>query len=121
MTEIRHYDTKVTPEGRVLVPADVRRFLAVSAGDRVRFIVDGSEVRLVSARSLAEDLWAANADASGDTREASAAADVRWSRDVDARLSLEKDARTRAAVAVDPRSETQVATDLLASLALDER
>lgn len=160
MTEIRHFDTKVTPEGRVLVPVDVRRFLGISAGDRVRFIVDGSGVRLVSARSLAEELWAANEDAAkgdavnrdaanGDAsnRDASnrdaehgdaahwdaaqgdaareaddaSAADLRWARDLDARLAIEKDERIRADVAADPRSESEIATDLLAALALDQQ
>lgn len=155
MTEIRHFDTKVTPEGRVLVPVDVRRFLGISAGDRVRFIVDGSGVRLVSARSLAEELWAANEDAAkgdaakgeaakgdavnrdaehgdaahwdaaqGDAaREAddASAADLRWARDLDARLAIEKDERIRADVAADPRSESEIATDLLAALALDQQ
>ena len=145
MTEIRHFDTKVTPEGRVLVPVDVRRFLEISAGDRVRFIVDGSGVRLVSARSLAEELWAANgAAANGDAanrdaehgdaahwdaaqgdaaREAddASAVDLRWARDLDARLAIDKDERIRADVAADPRSESEMATDLLAAIALDQQ
>ena len=37
----------LTTKGQVTIPADVRRRLGLHPGDRVAFIVDGDEVRLV--------------------------------------------------------------------------
>ena len=37
----------LTTKGQVTIPADVRKRLGLHPGDRVAFIVDGDEVRLV--------------------------------------------------------------------------
>ena len=41
-------DAKVMAKGQITIPKDVREILGVSNGDRVSFIVEGDEVRLVN-------------------------------------------------------------------------
>lgn len=81
-------DSKVSAEGRVSLPADVRHQLGVAAGDRVQFLVlDDGTVQVASARQLAEQVWAANPRGGSDVdavdllhaaREASGRSDDRW-------------------------------------------
>ena len=54
-------DMRVGPEGRVVIPASIRRHLGVGPGDNLRFVLhaDG-KVEIVSPRVLAEALWANN-------------------------------------------------------------
>lgn len=52
---------KLNAEGRVVVPAPIRRALGLHAGDRVQFVLDDAGlVRLVTARQLRDRLWANN-------------------------------------------------------------
>lgn len=44
---------KVMAKGQVTIPADVRKALGVSEGDRVSFVVDGDDVRIVNAAVFA--------------------------------------------------------------------
>lgn len=44
---------KVMARGQVTIPVDVRKALGVSEGDRVSFVVDGDEVRIVNAAVFA--------------------------------------------------------------------
>ena len=44
---------KVMPKGQVTIPKDVRGVLGVDSGDRVTFLVDGSNVRVVNAATYA--------------------------------------------------------------------
>lgn len=44
---------KVMSKGQVTIPADVRKALGVSEGDRVSFVVDGNNVRIVNAAVFA--------------------------------------------------------------------
>ena len=44
---------KVMAKGQVTIPADVRKVLGVGEGDRVSFVVDGNNVRLVNAAVFA--------------------------------------------------------------------
>lgn len=44
---------KVMAKGQVTLPADVRKVLGVGEGDRVSFVVDGNNVRLVNAAVFA--------------------------------------------------------------------
>jgi AbrB family looped-hinge helix DNA binding protein len=41
-------NAKVMSKGQVTIPKDVREILGVSGGDRVTFIVEGSNVRIVN-------------------------------------------------------------------------
>lgn len=103
------FDTKISPEGRVVIPAEVRRALSAKPGDRVRFLLDESGVRLVSAQLLADNLWANNrGDGSDDS-----ALDMRTFRDNDAESS-----RSSLGHAPhdedDDRTDEQVAAELIA-------
>ncbi len=52
---------RIGPEGRVVIPASIRRHLGVSAGDNVRFVLlEDGRVEIVSPRMLAMALWANN-------------------------------------------------------------
>ena len=41
-------DARVMSKGQVTIPKNVRAVLGVSTGDRVTFVVDGGEVRVVN-------------------------------------------------------------------------
>ena len=54
-------NAKVMSKGQITIPKDIRDLLGLSCGDRVTFIVDGSDsVRLVSAATYAMQLLQAN-------------------------------------------------------------
>jgi antitoxin PrlF len=44
----------VTRKGQVTVPAEIRRALGLKEGDRVAFVLEGSQVRLQRAGSVVE-------------------------------------------------------------------
>ena len=46
--------SSLTSKGQVTIPAEVRRRLGLKPGDRVAFIIDGDEVRLVRRESRVE-------------------------------------------------------------------
>ncbi|WP_096788139.1 type II toxin-antitoxin system PrlF family antitoxin [Rhodobacter sp. CZR27] len=47
-------ESTMTVKGQTTLPAEVRRALGLSAGDRLRYVIlDGGEVRLVKTRPLA--------------------------------------------------------------------
>lgn len=114
MTEMLEADVRVSPEGRVVIPAAVRAALGIRPGDRMRLVVQEGEVHLVPARSLIHSVWANNtgSDAGDSVQDVRAARtedrvrmDVKWDRIADAR---------RATI----RDEEDVAADLVASLGL---
>lgn len=47
---------KVMAKGQVTIPADVRKALGVAEGDRVSFVVDGNNVRIVNAALFATQM-----------------------------------------------------------------
>jgi AbrB family looped-hinge helix DNA binding protein len=47
-------ESAITSKGRTTLPRGVRDALGVSAGDRVRYVVEGNEVRLLKVRSVME-------------------------------------------------------------------
>jgi AbrB family looped-hinge helix DNA binding protein len=69
------HESKVSAEGRVSIPADIRHRLGLEPGGRVQFLLgEHGEVRLVTAQSLADEVWAQNTgrdagDAGGMVRE----------------------------------------------------
>ena len=117
MAERVELDTKVSPQGRVVIPIEVRRALEVAGGGRVRFVLEDGQVSVVSSRTLAVALWANNhGDAAGDS-----VADVRTARNQDRDL----DARNQSLLASplpssagDQRSDDEVTADLLAAVGL---
>ncbi|NUR14786.1 MAG: AbrB/MazE/SpoVT family DNA-binding domain-containing protein [Dermatophilaceae bacterium] len=64
--------------GRVVIPAAVRSGLGIGPGDRVRFVVEDGEVKLVTAKSPLSAVWA---NSHGGDAGASVV-DVRRSRQV---------------------------------------
>lgn len=46
-------DSKVMSKGQVTIPKNVRTVLGINTGDRVTFIVDGSNVRVVNSATYA--------------------------------------------------------------------
>ena len=54
-------NAKVMSKGQITIPKDIRDLLGLSCGDRVTFIVDGSDsVRLVNAATYAMQLLQSN-------------------------------------------------------------
>jgi antitoxin PrlF len=47
MLMIRELFSKLTTRGRVTIPREVRRLLGIAPHDKVVFVVDGDEVRLL--------------------------------------------------------------------------
>ena len=66
-------DAKVMAKGQITIPKDVREILGVSNGDRVSFIVEGDEVRLVNsaiyAMQVLQQEMAGEAERTGLTSE----------------------------------------------------
>ena len=47
-------ESKVTSKGQTTLPRDVRAALKINAGDTLRYVVSGGEVRILMARSVTE-------------------------------------------------------------------
>ena len=50
----RYYESKITRKGQVTLPADVRHRLLLKAGGKVRWIVDGADIKVEPVGSVAE-------------------------------------------------------------------
>ena len=50
-------NAKVMAKGQITIPKDVREVLGVSSGDRVTFIVEGDNVRLVNSAVYAMQMF----------------------------------------------------------------
>ena len=74
----------VTMKGQVTIPAEVRQLLAIAPNDKVAFIVDGDQVRLVRVGSVVA--WTAGAFRSHlpplTAEELRAAAEEAWVEDI---------------------------------------
>lgn len=114
MAGMVEYDSKLSAEGRIVIPAEVRRRLGVAAGDRLAFLVDDQGVRLVTPRSLAEQLWVNNRGS--DTGEA--AEDLRTLRDEDQHALEARWERIEAEALADTRTDDLVLAELLSGLGL---
>mgnify|MGYP000116194889 FL=1 len=66
-------NAKVMSKGQITIPKDVREVLGVSSGDRVTFIVEGSNVRIVNsavyAMQILQQDMAGEAEHTGLTSE----------------------------------------------------
>jgi bifunctional DNA-binding transcriptional regulator/antitoxin component of YhaV-PrlF toxin-antitoxin module len=107
---VQTLQSRLTPEGRALIPAAARAALHAAAGDRLLFVVDGEDVRLISAASLRNQVWANNH--SGDAGDA--VSDVRAMREHD----QHQEESMAVAGEEDARSDEDVTSDLLAALGL---
>lgn len=108
------FDTRLSPEGRVVIPAAVRAALGVGPGDRVRFTVHAGVVQLMTAQSLLDVVWANN---HGGDRE-DAVTGLRDARRHDQAKAAAKWERVAAAAAADDRSEEEVEAGLLTALGI---
>jgi AbrB family looped-hinge helix DNA binding protein len=107
-------DTRVSAEGRVVIPSAVRQVLGVGPGDLVRFVVEAGQVRLVTAQLLMLAVWANNRGGDGgDPVE-----DIRRARTADQKLVEDKWDRVAAQSASESRSEEEIEAGLLAQLGL---
>jgi AbrB family looped-hinge helix DNA binding protein len=107
--------SKVSPEGRVVIPVEIRRRLGVSPGDQVQFVIrEDGLVELVTARTLAEMVWANNHG--GDALDSTEV--VRAERRHDELVEAQAEARI-AADADQPWDEAAETARLLAALGLD--
>lgn len=108
---------RLTPEGRVVVPAAVRRQLGAGPGDRLLFVSDEQgRVRLTTPHALAAEVWARNHG--GDAGDAGR--DVRDMRDEDVEKELAADARQAEEARQDRRTDEQVTADLFRSLGVTD-
>lgn len=114
MTQKLDIATKLSRESRVVVPAAVRAALGIGPGDRVRFVLEDGEVKLVTAQSLMFAVWANNhgGDAGGSVAE------VRKARQTDRVRASAKEDRLAALFAAETRSEDEIEDGLLAQLGL---
>ncbi|MBR1436748.1 MAG: AbrB/MazE/SpoVT family DNA-binding domain-containing protein [Bacteroidales bacterium] len=78
-------NAKVMSKGQVTIPKDVRAALGVTSGDKVTFIVDGDEVRIVNSAVYAMKLFqaqmAGEAERAGVTSEEDIVAMVKETRE----------------------------------------
>jgi AbrB family looped-hinge helix DNA binding protein len=116
MAELVEIDTRLSPEGRVVVPAQVRAHLGVHGGDTVRFVMlEDGRVEIVTPRLLAMALWANNHG--GDAVDSTEV--IRAERLADQRI--EADAEAHMAAANDEAYDEAAATSrLLAALGMAE-
>ena len=49
-------NTKVMSKGQVTIPKDVRKILGISSGDRITFVVENGNVRLINSAVYAMQL-----------------------------------------------------------------
>ncbi len=98
-----------------MVPAAVRAALGIGPGDRVRFVLEGGEVRLVTAQALLFAVWANNHG--GDAGDSMA--DVRQERLDDLGRGVAKQARVEAVATAESRSDDEIEAGLLSQLGLD--
>ena len=45
-------ESKITAKGQTTLPKAVREFLSITAGDRVRYVIDDGAVRILPARPI---------------------------------------------------------------------
>ena len=117
MAERVELDTKVSPQGRVVIPIEVRRALEVAGGGRVRFVLEDGQVSVVSPHTLAVALWANNQG--GDAGDSVAV--VREARSEDRDVEAQNRRRVASDLSSsggDRRSDDEVAAELLAAVGL---
>lgn len=120
MAEVAAFHTTVSSQGRVVLPAALRRALDLREGDTLNLSLDqDGVVRMATARQLANSLWDAYADAE-EAPVGTAVAALREMRDADVSQTDAKYARVSARRAAVDRSEDDLAVELMADLGLAE-
>ena len=57
MATYQMYGTKLSREGRVVIPSAVRKALRLRTGDSMVWVLDGNELVLKRRRAVEEELW----------------------------------------------------------------
>jgi AbrB family looped-hinge helix DNA binding protein len=108
-------EARLNGEGRIVVPAAIRRQLGVSAGDSLVFVTDEEGgVRLTTPRALVLQMWARNSG--GDAGDSGR--DVRAMRDAEHDSELAGERAMTEAQDADPRTDEEVVGDILTQLGL---
>jgi AbrB family looped-hinge helix DNA binding protein len=117
MVDTREFHTTLSSQGRLVLPAELRRALDLHAGDVLSLTLDQEGVvRLMTARQLANQLWAAYADAE-EAPVGTAAMQLREMRDAEAAKLTTKHERISARRAAAERTEDELEAELMADLA----
>lgn len=118
MVDVAEFHTTVSSQGRVVLPAALRKALDLHEGDTLNLSLNqDGVVRMVTARQLANSLWDTYADAEEAPAGTTAAA-LREMRDADVAQTDAKNARVSARRAAVDRSEDDLAADLMADVGL---
>ena len=116
MVDVVEFHTTLSSQGRLVLPAELRRALDLHAGDVLSLTLDQEGVvRLITARQLANQLWAAYA-AAEEAPAGTAATQLREMRDAEA-AKLTKHERISARRAAAERTEDELEAELMADLA----
>lgn len=117
MVDVAEFHATLSSQGRLVLPAELRRALDLHAGDVLSLTLDQEGVvRLVTARQLANRLWAAYADAE-EAPVGTAAKQLREMREAEAAKLTTKDERVSARRAAVERTEDELEAELMADLA----
>ena len=118
MVDVAEFHTTVSSQGRVVLPAALRKALDLHEGDTLNLSLDQEGVvRMVTARQLANSLWEVYAGAE-EAPAGSAAAELREMRDADAGQASANYERISARRAAIDRSEDDLTAELMADLGL---
>jgi AbrB family looped-hinge helix DNA binding protein len=117
MVDVAEFHTTLSSQGRLVLPAELRRALDLHAGDVLSLTLDQEGVvRLATARQLANQLWAAYADAE-EAPVGTAATQLREMRDAEAAKLTARHERISARRAAAERTEDELEAELMADLA----
>ena len=61
------YSSKVTANGQITIPKDIREILGVSSGDRITFVVENGSVRVINSAIYAMQMLQAQMDGEAET------------------------------------------------------
>jgi AbrB family looped-hinge helix DNA binding protein len=79
-------DAKVTSQGQVTIPAEVRRRLGVEKGALISFIVDENGVRIEPARFTLESVFGSVPAIPGTSEDFDEEIDQAWSDEIDRKV-----------------------------------
>jgi AbrB family looped-hinge helix DNA binding protein len=120
MTDVLEFQTRISSQGRLVLPAAVRRALDLHAGDTLSLSLDNEGVvRMVTARQLATNLWDAFATPEEEPM-GTAAAELREMRTADVELAEAKLAAISERRASVERSDDELTAELMADLGLGD-
>lgn len=117
MVDVAEFRATLSSQGRLVLPAELRRALDLHPGDVLSLTLDQEGVvRFTTARQLANQLWAAYADAE-EAPVGTAAKQLREMRDTEAAKLTARHERISTRRAAAERTEDELEAELLADLA----